>query len=196
MKTMRTTWILLIAFLISSVAMATGNLRVNVMPAGPDNAVVNITNTKESNFEIKVRDDNGEVIFSKKTKEEAMDYFKRYDFSRLDDGTYELSVETETDTYKSVFSINRGNVELLDETRMVKPYFNFENDIFKMSYLNFDQNKLKIYVYGGDDLLIEKKLENDFAVHEGLDFTKSSRGLYKIVIIDDLEMFEYYVSVD
>ncbi len=87
-------------------------------------------------------------------------------------------------------------MELLDETRMVKPYFNFENDILKMSYLNFDQNNLKMYVYGGDDLLIEKKLENDFAVHEGLDFTKSSRGLYKIVLIDDLEMFEYYVSVD
>ena len=196
MKTMRTTVTFLVAIFISTMAFGTGNLKVNVTPLGEDNAIVNISNTALGNFDIEVRDLYGELIFSKKTKGEAMDYRKKYDFSRLDDGTYDLTVKTETDIYESRFTLEHGDMTVLKESRTAKPYFYVDNNIFKMSYLNFDQNNLKLYVYGENDLLLEKKLSNDFAVHEGLDFSKTGSGMYRIVLVDDNNIFQHYVMID
>lgn len=196
MKTMKTTAIFLVAIFISSMAFATGNLKVNVTPLGEDNAIVNISNTAMDIIEIEVRDLYGELIFSKETKGDALDYRKRYDFSRLDDGTYDLTVKTETDIFESRFNLKNGDMTVLKETKTAKPYFHFDNNIFKMSYLNFDQNNLKLYVYGDNDLLLEKNLSNDFAIHEGLDFSKTDRGMYRIVLVDDNNIFQHNVMID
>lgn len=196
MKTMKTTVTFLVAIFVSATAFATGNLKVNVTPLGEDNAIVDISNTKMENFEIEVRDLYGDLIFYKKTKDEALDYRKKYDFSKLDDGTYDLRVKTETDIHESRFNLERGNMKVLEESKIAKPYFHFDNNVFKMSYLNFDKNDLKLFVYAGNDLLLEKKLDNNFAVHEGLDFSKTGKGAYRIVLVDEYNTFQHNVLID
>ena len=193
---MKTTTMIIAAILITNFAMATGNLRVSFLPVGSDNARLEITNSNTSQFEIDVKDDNGDVVFFKKTKDLATNYQKMYDFSALEDGFYTLSVKIDNEKNESRFSIERGNVVVLDEKKFAKPYFTFDDNVFKMTYLNFSNDPLKMFVYGDKGLLKEKNLSKEFAVHEGLDFSKAERGAYRVIVEHGLEMFEYNVNVD
>jgi hypothetical protein len=57
MKTMKTIFAVVIAGLIGSSAMASGNLRVNMTSGSKDLAEVEIMNVKMSTFEIEVKDE-------------------------------------------------------------------------------------------------------------------------------------------
>lgn len=196
MKTMKKTTMILAAILIANLAMATGNLRVNFLPAGADNATLEITNAETSQFEIDVKDNKGVVVFYKKTKDLSSNYRKMYDFSGLEDGNYTLSVKIDTEKNESRFNIERGNLTVLDEKKVAKPYFALDDKVFKMTYLNFNNDALKMYVYGEEGLLKEKDLSNEFAVHEGLDFSKADRGSYRVILEHGLEMYQYDIVLD
>lgn len=196
MKTVKTTVMLFVVLLITNLAMATGNLKVNFLPVGAENASIEITNFTMSQFEIDVKDENGDVVFFKKTKDLSTNYSKIYDFSPLEDGNYSLSVKIDTEKNESRFNMERGKLKILDEKKIAKPYFTFEDKVFKMTYLNFNSDAVKMYIYGEDGLLKEKKLGNEFAVHEGLDFSKAENGSYRVIVEHGLEMFEYDIVLD
>jgi hypothetical protein len=119
-----------------------------------------------------------------------------YDFSPLEDGIYTLSVKIDSEKSESRFAIERGQLTVLDEKKIAKPYFTFDDKVFKMSYLNFTNDALKMYVYDEDGLVKEKMLGKEFAVHEGLDFSKAERGSYRVIVEHGLEMFQYDIVLD
>lgn len=196
MKTMKTTAMIIVAILITNLAMATGSLKVNFSPSGAEIATLEISHAVMSQFEIDVKDDKGDLMFYKKTKDLSTNYKKVYDFSRLEDGTYTLSVKLGNEFTESRFSIERGIITVLDEKKIAEPYFAFENKVFKMTYLNFTDDDLKLYVYGEEGLLKEKKFSNQFAIHDGLDFSKTKNGSYRVILEHGQEMFQYDIVLD
>lgn len=193
MKTIRMSAMLLLAILSTSVVMATGNLKVNFTPVNSENAVVEISNVKSTKFEIEVKDQYGDLVFYKTTNENATDYKRMYNFSYLEDGVYTLSVKIDTETNKNKFKIDNGKFEFLSEIKIAKPYFTFEDNKFKMSYLNFNQDLVNLFVYKDSEKIMDKTIDRDFAINEGLDFSKSIRGNYRIVVDAGVDLFEYEI---
>jgi hypothetical protein len=194
MKTIKTSLFTLAIVLIASATFAAGNLKVNMTKADANTAVVAATNLKAELFEIKLSDSFGDVIFSKET-EATSDYFKRYDFSLLDNGTYYLEVKHGEEKYQKQFVLENGEVEVTDIRKTLKPHFAFADNTFKMSFLNFNDDKMGLYVYDDNTLLFEKKIASDFSVNEGLGLSSLEPGDYTIVFTAGIDIYEHEVTV-
>lgn len=197
MKTMKTILAVVIAGLIGSSVMASGNLRVNIAEGSKNLAEVEIFNVKMSTFEIDVTNEYGEVIFYKETKAPATNYKRNYDFSRLEDGNYYFTVKIDNEVKETKFNINRGQVKVIEAKKMVEPVFVMDNKQLKMSYLNFEQEDTKVIVYDRfRNTLYEKDLNPQFATHHGLDFSKAPRGEYEVVLSSGNSVHSYDVFID
>jgi hypothetical protein len=197
MKTMKTIFALVIAGLIGNSAMASGNLRVNMTSGSKDLAEVEIMNVKMSTFEIEVKDEYGDVIFYKETKAPATNYKRNYDFSRLEDGTYFFTVKIDNEITETKFNIERSQVNVVEEKKMVDPVFVMDNKQLKLSYLNFAQENTKLIVYDRNrNSLYEKDLKSDFVTQHGLDFSKAPRGDYEVVLSSGNSVHSYDVFID
>jgi hypothetical protein len=193
MKTVKTTLLIFAAAIVTNFVSATGNLSVNIAPAGAGLALVEITNLDKSNFDIELKDQYGEVIFSKKS-EETSAYKKAYDLSQLVNGTYHLTVEIDKERIDNKLVLKDGLIMKHDQKKMIEPYFMFVENKFKMSYLNFHGEDMKLMVYKGNELISEKELDYSFAVEQGLDFSKAERGEYRVVFRSGDRFFGYNVE--
>ena len=196
MKTMKTTMIAAAILFMANFTYASGNVRTNMAPSTNESAYVEITNATYTQFEIDVKDQFGDVIFSKKTTEPVNNYKRKYDFSALEDGTYTLSVKSEKEKNETQFKIERGDITVINERKTLEPLFKFDNNIWKISYLNFPLEKMGIYIYDrSNSLIFEKKLNPEFAVHAGLDLSKLRPGEYEIVFATGFDIFEQTVRI-
>ena len=98
---------MLIAFVaFANTLMATGNLKVNILPLTAEKAVVAISNTAAANFQINITNENGEVVYYKETDAGSKDFRKVFDFSNLEKGDYNLSVTVNNETTERPFKID------------------------------------------------------------------------------------------
>jgi len=194
MKTIRTLTMTFAILVLANVAMATGNLRVDILPLTAERAVVAISNSAESNFEISIENSAGEIVYYKETEGKVLDYRKVYDFSRLEDGQYTLVVNIDGATSKREFSIDSRNIAVGKLKNLVKPYFAFDNDVLRVAYLNYPGETMDLMIYEGDNLIYNKALENTFSVNEGLNLSKLKTGNYQVVLATGDEVYDYTVQ--
>lgn len=184
------------ALLVTNIALGSGNLRVDILPLNAERAVVAISNSEESRFEISLKNASGEVVYYQETEGSLADYRKVYDFSNMEPGTYTLEVSIDGATSKRQFDIDGHNINVGKLKSVVEPYFAFNEDVLRISYLNFPGDKMELLIYDGDELLIyNKALENTFSVNEGLNLSKLKNGNYQVVLASGEETFGYAVEV-
>ena len=180
---------------IANVALATGNLRVNILPLTAERAVVAISNDAESKFQISIEDANGSVVYFKETEGNVADYRKVYDFSQLEKGDYKLVVSIDGIVGKREFSIGNREISVGKEKTLTAPFFSFKDDVLRVAYLNHENERMNLYIYGNGELVYSKALENTFSVNKGLNLSKLSAGEYKVVLASGNEVYDYSVAV-
>ncbi len=195
MKTMKTALLTTVLSVLAVAVFASGNLKVNMSQAESEKATVEATNDKMELFEIKVRDEFGDVVYSKTAKSQTENYKMKYDFSALEDGTYFLNVKHGKEYHQKHFQLNSGEVNILSERKVVEPYFIQKGDKVEMSYLNFPQDEMSIHIYDDYGLLHEQNLENKFAVHKAIDLSELRSGVYRIVFASGFDIFEHDITV-
>ena len=197
MKTRMTILTVVLVGLFGTTAMASGNLRVNIAPGNNEMADVAISNLKMSTFKISVTDEYGDVIFNKETKSPANDYKRNYDFSRLEDGTYFFTVRVDNESTETKIDIDRGQIKIIEEKKRIDPVFLMDNKQLKLSYLNFGQENTNLYVYDKyRNLVYEKDLKSGFVTQHGIDFSKSPRGNYEVVLSSGNDVHSFDVFID
>jgi len=197
MKTMKTTFLVMIATLAASVAMASGNLKVNLASNDSEAALVEISNAKMVNYEIELIDEVGNQLYSMETEAPRSELKKRYDFSNLEDGTYWYSVKIDKEEVRKRLTIENGTVEVNDIRKTVEPYFHQDGDMIKLSFLNFENENIKMYVYDENNrLLTEADLGNGFSIHKGVNLADLNPGTYDLVLANDYEVFQHRVELD
>ncbi|MCA1760817.1 MAG: hypothetical protein LC658_13700 [Bacteroidales bacterium] len=198
MKNLKRNLMAIALVLVSGALMATGNLKVNIIPAENNKAMVNISNTAQSQFEIELKNEFGEMIYYKQTNSPVISYSKLYDFAMLEDGNYIFEVKVNNEKEVTDLKINNGNVLIMDTRKEVEPFFTVNENRLEISYLNYAQEEMKIYVYDKrtNELLYEKKLEPSFALNYGLDFSNLNKGKYDAVLAGENNFYEYAVTVE
>ncbi|QGY44594.1 hypothetical protein GM418_13255 [Maribellus comscasis] len=198
MRKVKTSLVLLALVVISGAVLATGNLKVNIVPGESEKAVVNVTNAAQSQFEIEIKNENGDIVFYKETKSPSTSYKKVYDFSMLEDGHYTFTVKLDKEMETNILDVSNGKVKVVSERKDVEPLFLFKDDEFRVAYLNFAKENVKFYLYDNNtnQLVLEKDLKSDFAINYGLDFSKMKRGSYDAVIAGEKNFYEYKIAID
>ncbi|KOH47082.1 T9SS type A sorting domain-containing protein [Sunxiuqinia dokdonensis] len=195
MKTFRTISMMLALTVIANIALATGNLRVNILPLNAERAVVAISNDGETKFQISIEDAYGSVVYFKETEGNVADYRKVYDFSKLENGNYKLIVSLDGVKGQREFAINNGSINVGKEKMLATPFFSYKEDILRVAFLNHAGEKTNLYIYNDGELVYSKALENSFSVNEGLNLSKLASGEYQVVLASGNEVYDYAVAV-
>jgi len=194
---MKTVMVFLVATLVAGGAMASGNLKVNFASSNADVTAVEISNVAVSAYEIEISDEYGDELYSMEIIAPAGTLNKKYDFSGIDNGMYWYKVKTDKETKTSRIHVEDGTVKVLDTRKAVEPIFKMEDDMLKVSFLNFPKEDVKLYVYDAKNtLMIEEELGSDMAIHKALDFSDVFYGDYEVVIANDMDIFDFQVSVE
>jgi len=198
MKTIRKLFFVMVAILAVSVAMASGRgtLSVNMESEG-EMAIVSVSRTTLNHFEIELKNEFGDKLYSMETKAPTNSFKKKYDFTGVEDGTYWYSVKINNETTDKKLEVENGEVEVAEIRRKIDPVFVWSEDKLKISFLNPQLEKTKIFVYdSGNNLLNEAQVGSDFAILKVVDFSEKDAGDYEVVIVNDIEVFEYTVSIE
>jgi len=176
--------------------MASGNLKVNILPLTSEKAVVAISNSTAANFQISIANNKGEVVYYKETDADSKDYHKVFDFSDLDKGDYKLSVSIDGSTTERLFKIENKNIAVGKEKSMMEPYFAYKDGVLKLSYLNFSEENVSLNFYDKENLVYSKEIGDKFNVNEGFDFSKLDKGAYSVVLSTSDKSYSYNVNVE
>lgn len=197
MKNLKTVLGIVALVFISGAVMATGNLKVNIIPGEDEEAVVHINNATHSIYEVELKNDEGNIVFYKETKTPSKMYSQAYDFSMIKEGEYILEVKVGDEKEVSILKLANGKVEVHKQWKEIEPFFTMKEDKLELSYLNYAQEDLKLLIYDNNtrELLFEKKFEPEFAVHYALDFSNLKSGKYDAVLASDNNFYEYKVAI-
>jgi hypothetical protein len=188
---------MLFAFVaFANTLMASGNLKVNIRPIDSEKAVVAISNAEASNYQISIVNDNGELVYSKETDEESMDYTKIFDFSNLENGDYKLSVTVDKLTTERAFKVKNQNITVGKEKNMIEPYFAYKDGILKLSFLNFSEKNITLNFYSENELVYSRAIGDKFSIQNGYNLSKLDKGAYSVVLSTEDKSYTYNVNVE
>jgi hypothetical protein len=193
---MKTLFVGILAMFTVSVAMASGNLKVNMADSESEATVMKISNSEMVNYEIKLEDAWGNQIYEMNTEIPRSEINKRYDLSNLENGMYWYSVKTGNEEIRKQLSVNYGEVEVMDVRKTVAPYFYQDGDQIKFTYLNFESENINLYVYDNNTLLEEASLGKDFTIHKIVNLSDLNAGVYDIVLTNDYDIYEHRIVIN
>jgi hypothetical protein len=195
MKTMLKVTFLFALVAFANTLFAAGNLKVNILPVKAERAVVAISTLSNSNFNISIADDNGQIVYCKENSNPSENYRNVYDFSDLENGTYYLTVVSNDLTTERQFSLSHGQITVGEEKTTLQPFFGYQAGILKCSYLNFEKDKVTLIFYKNDEQIYSKKIGRDFNIHHALNLSKLDKGEYKAVLYAGEKQFKYPIEI-
>lgn len=195
MKTMLKVTLLFALVAFANTLFATGNLQVNMIPINAEKAVVAISTLSNSNFNITIADEKGQIVYYQEAADQGTDYRRVYNFKDLENGTYKLTVVSDDITSERQFQKLNGAIKVGEEKTTLEPFFGYENNILKCSYLNFAKENMTLHFFENDELIYAKNFGRNFTVQQALDLTKLDKGSYVAILIAGEKQFSYPIQI-
>ncbi len=171
-----------LAVAIVAVATAVEKPKMNVTPLSADRAVVTIMNENASLFELSIHAENGELVYYKQTTKPLSSYQKIYDFKNLENGNYTMDLRVNDTRLIKDIEVASTGIYVGESKLRIDPYFAFADDVLKLSYLNFDEEKLSLNIYDEKGLVYKSYLGKDFNVASGYDLSALREGKYEVIL--------------
>lgn len=120
---------------------------------------------------------------------------KRFDLTRLDEGTYLFILENSLKKTTYTLHITGGKVKISDPSEKDKPIFRQKGERVFLNLLNLDRNKVMISVLDSSNRLLYKQvLDDSLLVEKAFNFENAFQDSYTIVVKDNKD--SYYENVD
>jgi len=196
MKTMLKVTFLFALVAFANTLFAVGNLKVNMIPVKAEKALVAISTLSNSIFNITIADDRENIVYYQENLSPVENYRKIYNFSDLEDGTYQLTVVCNDLTSVRQFKKSNGQIKVGEEKTTLEPFFGYENGILKFTYLNFGKEDMTIHFYKNNEHIYSKEIGRDFIIQQALDLSKLDKGTYEAVLYAGTKQFEYPIQIN
>jgi hypothetical protein len=194
MKTITAISFLVASALVSQLSFASGNLNVAVSNIENRKAMLEVTHNDGETIEISILNEMGESIYYHETTRISPEFKKSLDFSKLEEGTYKLSVKTVGGAKEQMITIGRDGISYGEEKMKTDPFFSYKNDQLNISFLNHHNETMNFYLYEKGELVFEKNLSNESAISKGFDLAKLRKGEYQVVFAAGDEIYEYELT--
>lgn len=174
-------------FLVASISQALASGKTSIYTKdNSDLSIVSVINPGTEPMSITIENDLGNVVYYSKSNVPGSQYFKAFDFSKLDDGNYNLRVRSGSKVLVQPFNVADGRANMIDRlanNKEVAPTFRFQNNKLKLSYLNLSKAPVKVFLYDNDNNLIRQvELGNDVSLGRIFDFSAAQHGQYQVVL--------------
>ncbi|MBN2263576.1 MAG: hypothetical protein JW735_11720 [Prolixibacteraceae bacterium] len=181
--------VLLALIVVKATAAEAPNLKM--VPHTDERAIVLVENPGNSYAELTIEDSNGEILYYREGKINEKNYSKIFDFKNLANGDYRIIVENSAGKKELLFTVENNTVVVNEMLSSNTPYFNVENDILKISYLNHTMNNIALTLSNNEGEVFSKSLGNDFSITTGFNLSKLNKGDYAVSINDGRRSYTY-----
>jgi hypothetical protein len=181
----------LLAVAIVTLASATDLSKMTVNPLNADQLIISVANDKEFSFEIGVYASNGDIVYYKQSDKPISTYQKIFDVKNLEDGKYKMILKVNDTSMEKNFIVSPSKIFMSESELSIDPYFIFDGNDLKFTYLNFKYENFKLEIYEGYDLIFKTKIGADFPINSGYNLSKLEAGNYKAVLSSYNKEFIY-----
>ena len=190
---MKTIKLLLTATAVAIVAIATAveKPKMNVTPLSPNRAVISITNENLAYFQLSIETKTGDVVYYKESSKPLTDYKKVFDFTKIEKGIYVINLKVNDTQLSKKFQVHETGIYVGKDVLRFDPYFTFNENVLKFSYLNVDEEKFNLNIYNKQGLVYQTKLGKDVALTSGYDLSKLETGNYEVILSSFSNEFVY-----
>jgi hypothetical protein len=158
---------------------------------GKAKVFVAIAQDEATKQELTIANEDGQVVYSSQPRKTGTNLVKIFNLSNLENGNYTFKFKNGTSTVKREVLIENGNVSVQPLVTEYAPVFAFDKNILKVSYMNYLNKNVVLYVYDDEDLIFKSSLGKDFSMQRGFDFSKLERGEYNVVLASADEKYAY-----
>ena len=118
---------------------------------------------------------------------------KVFDLSSLKDGIYTIELEKDYEIIVRTLEVNNNNVIFNETSKKVifKPVFRNEENILKISKINFQKKPMKIALYFDDEIIYSETVESDKIFNRVYKLDKKIKGDYSAVLYINNRSFFY-----
>jgi hypothetical protein len=157
---------------------------------------VNWKNLGKQTVHVKIINENQVVVMDEKVKNQV-EFLKQYRVTTLPSGRYNLVITKEKSRITQPFSVQNGELSVLETDKKVKhfPTFSQKNGSLSINFLLGYYGTITVKVlddYG--NTVYSQKNENAFCLHKSYNFDRAERGTYKVELVADGEVFSYLMS--
>jgi hypothetical protein len=187
----------LFTFALVAFAMVSGAVekpKMNVIPLSDENALIAIANENPTFFELSIEAENGDLVYHKESASEISGLRQVINYSNMENGNYTLKVKVKDTYVLRDLEINNKGMVVGELKLKYAPYFDFESDVLKLSYLNFDEENVKFKIYNEGELVFENKLGKDFVISAGYDLSKLEKGKYQLELASLNQQFTFDIE--
>lgn len=192
--TMKVTLVLALALLAGNL-FASGNLKLNIHPLNDEKAFVSISALTNADLKISITDDWGNIVYYQESEVPTSDYRKVFNFSELENGTYNMKVVSNDLATERQIKKTTDNIVIGDERTVGKPFFGVDDNVLRCSYMNYAQENTVFHLYANNQEIYNRNIGNNFIVQQALGLSKLAKGEYQAVLTAGNEQFTYNIEV-
>jgi len=183
----------IIAIFITGIGFSANNQKLSVDPIGKNKILLSYESETDTPFEITIRDEGGETLYHWQSKIPLERFKKVFNLTELEKGEYSLCIDYGENCINHALEINEEGIAIDTVFQLYKPYFSYENQMLKLSFLNPAQNEVFLYLYTKNELVNQINLGKDLNVQRIFNLSKLYDGEYDVVLTDFFKEYHFEV---
>lgn len=194
MKLMKTMIFSMIAMFVANTATLAADdadTFISIKQAGDKKALIRVAKLADAGVAVlKIKNSEGYTLHREVITDRA--YMKRYNFSSLPTGTYEVEVKTSNGVSKEVFQVSEGQ----EKAVYFKPAIQVESEMVKVAFMNKVDEfvSLKLYAENGDTLY-QQTVAPQQVFSKGLDLSQLGPGKYAVSLMGDSYVYSRSIEI-
>jgi len=158
-------------------------------------ALVTLNTGDAKDLEWTVINNEGDILYYKKTQNAESEVKKVFDFSERGDGNYKVCVCFDDNIVYRELIVNRNKMRIGDEVKTHKPVFQYFDEMLTVTCLNPSREKVSLQIYRNGEYFFQHNVGKDLAMHKTFDISGLRNGNYIFVIKDNNGRYEYNLQM-
>ena len=136
----------------------------------------------------------GEILYHWRSKTPLEKIKKVFNLSELDCGNYILCINYGDYSVYKELKVKNDEIQVGPVIQLYKPYFCYEENVLKLSFLNTAQRDVYLNIYQKNECINHYKLGRNLTVQKIFDFSKLTCGEYDLVLSDFFTEHHFLVN--
>ena len=193
MKT-KTSILTIFAVALVFIATASDKPRTHVRSLNADQVLVTVQSEEASKMEVSIEDNNGNIVYYKRSKKPIDSYAKIFNVQQLEDGDYSLALTVNDRVIKRNLAIYNEKISVGEEQDLIPPFFTFDGEKLILAHLNFENENYVVEITGREGSIYKASVGNDTSVNAKYDLSRIRNGNYELILSSANNDYKYCFS--
>lgn len=184
-----------LAILIVAIGYATEIPKLNIVKTKDQKALIAYKADFINTLEVTVTNDDGDILYFKRTKNPQSEYSKVFDFAEVGNGDYHVSVNYGNQSINREINISKKGLKVGEAERMYEPFVVLKNGKINVSHLNVPMKNVYLNIYNKGEHVSGVNLGKQMTIQKCIDMTGLQKGKYELVLKDHFNEHRFFVQL-